>query len=252
VSLLEITAHRAYPPASEPWLLWQQWTRLLFAHWPVPSERLRSLIPSELELDTFNGTAWLGIVPFQMEITLRGFQKTPIKKCFNEINVRTYVQYSGQHPGVYFLSLDADDLLAVLGARIAYQLPYHKAHIECQTQQSPGIYYKSHRTHGPAANFEAIYQPVSQPFQSQPGSFEYWLTERYCLYTRGPAGDLCVGEIHHPPWMLQNAQADWHCNTMTSPYGIELPLKDVHLLYADYQEIYTWPLKSVHTIVQAQ
>lgn len=245
--LLRLTEHRPYPPPAGAWLMWQRWDKLLFAHWPVPAELLRDKIPASLTLDTFEGTAWIGIIPFAIQIAPRGLKIPPLLlRVFNEINVRTYVSLNGRHPGVWFFSLDASDALSVLGARLGYRLPYFNADIICQPTD-PDVHYYSHRTdsRGRRADFEASYRPVSEPFNAQPGSLEYFLTERYCLYTADSQGKPYRGEIHHPAWDLQRAEAEITINTMALATGVSLPETAPHLLYAEHQDMLAQRLKPV-------
>src|SRR5690349_21363697 len=111
------------PPYRGPWVMAQTWLHLLFAHWPVPPEALRPYLPPELAVDTFDGTAWLGITPFEVRLRPRGL---PVRMRFPELNVRTYTTVDGRR-GIWFFSLDAGSLPAVLGARLSYRLPYHRA-----------------------------------------------------------------------------------------------------------------------------
>jgi uncharacterized protein YqjF (DUF2071 family) len=117
MKLLDQIEHRPYPLMKGPWVMRQVWNDLLFAHWPVPPEIMRSLIPPQLELDTFDGHAWIGVVPFHMSgIRVRGMTPIPYTSAFAELNVRTYVSYQGR-PGVVFFSLDAASPPAVMAAR---------------------------------------------------------------------------------------------------------------------------------------
>lgn len=244
MKLLQIQGNRPYPPPAEPWIMWQAWSHLLFAHWTVTAEALRPFIPDTLQVDTYEGMAWLGVIPFEVLITPRGLHHTPLKHHFNEINVRTYVTYQNHHPGIYFFSLDANDVFSVLGARLTYRLPYYDAKIKC-TYHNGTTYYRSARRRETNIGFSGCYQPTSDVFQSLPGSLEYWLTERYCLYTRDPKNHLYVGEIHHPPWQLQRAKVDITSNTMADFLSLDSPTVPVHILYAKYQEMLAWPLRQL-------
>ena len=225
----------------------QVWRRLLFAHWPVPAEVLRSRLPAGLTLDTFDGQAWLGIVPFLMdEVRLHWLPGIPSTTQFAELNVRTYVTAGGK-PGVYFLSLDANSLLAILGARVTYALPYYRARFAI-TSQGDAIHYRCERRMSTPARcpavFEASYQPTGPAHVALPGSLEDWLTARYCLYTRR-GRSLLRGEIHHAPWLLQPATAEITRNTMTEPVGIHLPASAPLLHYSERLEVLVWPLHRI-------
>src|SRR5579883_2963608 len=138
--------HRDYPLPDGPWVMTQIWHELLFAHWPLAPASLRPLIPSLLDLDTFEGEAWLGVVPFRMShVRPRGIPPIEGLSSFPELNVRTYVSARGL-PGVYFFSLDAGNPVAVAIARSLFHLPYFNARMQCE-QVDDAIHYTSHRTH---------------------------------------------------------------------------------------------------------
>ncbi|HZC19788.1 MAG TPA: DUF2071 domain-containing protein [Rubrobacteraceae bacterium] len=186
--VLNTTEHRPYSLPRGIWVLRMRWRDLLFMHWPVPAGILRSLIPPALELDTFDGPAWLGVVPFHMEAVRPHFlPAVPGLSSFPELNLRTYVTHEGR-PGLWFFSLDAHNPLAVRLTRATYSLPYFDAEMFCEARGGQ-IHYRSVRTHigAPPARFVASYRPVGGPFDSHPGSLESFLTERYCLYSADAA-----------------------------------------------------------------
>ncbi len=237
------------PPSTpnEPWVLRQTWSKLLFAHWSLPLDVLRPLIPAALDIDTFDGQAWVGVVPFYMSgIRFRGLPTIPTTGEFCELNVRTYVTLNN-HPGVWFFSLDASSALAVFGARQAFHLPYFNARMTLDAQPQT-ITYTAQRTHRgvPPAEFSAVYQPISPVFTSTPDSLEFWLTERYHLYTADRRGRIYRGDIEHPRWPLQNAQADIRLNTMALAGGLTLPDTPPLLHYAEQMQVKTWLLQPVY------
>jgi uncharacterized protein YqjF (DUF2071 family) len=248
---LDSTAHRRWPLPAGPWVMKQTWLDLLFAHWPVRSEELRELIPSGLKLDTYDGYAWIGIVPFRMKgIRLRGLPPIPFTSAFAELNVRTYVTAEDK-PGVYFFSLDAANRLAVIMARWLFHLPYFYANMSV-AKDDAGIYsYSSHRNDrrdkGAAVMLEGSYRPVSEAAYSSPDSIEYWLTERYCLYSVDKQQRLWRGDIHHLPWPLQTGEAEFRTNTMASGQGIRLLDTEPLLHFAQRLDVLIWPLSRVHT-----
>src|SRR5688500_15722341 len=131
--LLLAQAHRPWPVPPSPWIMTQTWSKLLFAHWPVPPEQIRPLLPPSVTLDTFDGQAWVGVVPFDIpNIRPRFLPPIPTMAHFLELNVRTYVTRDGK-PGVWFFSLDAASRLAVEGARLAFHLPYFNAQMSLKT-----------------------------------------------------------------------------------------------------------------------
>src|SRR6267143_1137061 len=177
--VLKEVAHRLWPLPAGPWVMAQSWHDLLFAHWQVDVIVLRSLLPSQLQIDTFEGSAWLAVVPFRMtSVRLRGTPAMPGLSAFPELNVRTYVTCDGK-PGVWFFSLDAGNSLAVAIARAWFHLPYFRARMSC-SERNGGIEYASHRTHSGAASagLRGHYRPVGPIFLPQPDTLEHFLTER--------------------------------------------------------------------------
>jgi uncharacterized protein YqjF (DUF2071 family) len=202
-----------------------QWLDLAFLHWPVPVQVLRPMIPAGLEVDTFDGEAWVGVVPFRMEgVRFRYTLPVPTASAFPELNVRTYVK-AGDRSGVWFFSLDAASRVAVWAARNFFHLPYYDARMQCQAVGAEEVHYRSDRTHrsAPAAEFQARYRPVGNVILSKPGSLEHWLTERYCLFAASPRGIIAYQDVHHQPWPLQPAEVEIVANSMASAAGLELP-----------------------------
>jgi hypothetical protein len=189
----------------------QRWNDLLFAHWPIPVCEMARLIPAGLEVDTFDGYAWIGVVPFWMDqVRTRATGErcitVPGTATFCELNLRTYVrsQITDRH-GVYFFSLDAASLLAVIGARTLFHLPYFLASMHQQIGADGSVEYSSRRLlTGRSVRFNARYRGLGHAAgPSRPGTLEYFLTERYCLFARH-AGQVQAGHIHHLPgrWNL--------------------------------------------------
>ena len=230
---------RQWPHPGGPWTMRQTWSHLLFAHWRVPGDFMRDLVPEQFEIDTFDGSAWIAVVPFLMSgIRLRLLPPIPGVTSSLELNVRTYVRYGGR-PGVYFFSLDAVNRLLVETARRWFSLPYFSA--QMAMRRATHVRYQSVRTHpgAPPAEFVSVYRPTGAPTESQPGSIEYFLTERYCLYTLNSRGQVVIGEIDHPTWPLQPAEAEFEDNSMTESLGI--PLDGAPLLhYADSIDVNLW------------
>ena len=218
-----------------------QWHDLLFMHWPVRPAVLRPFIPAALELETFDGMAWLGVVPFRMAgVGPRLIPPLPWVSAFAELNVRTYVTIGGK-PGVWFFSLDAANPLAVRGARYAFHLPYYDARMACANHDDI-IEYKSLRTHRGAApaTFAARYQPIGPAYQAAPGSLDTWLTERYCLYAANRRGQIWRGDIHHARWPLQSAAAEITHNTMAEQIRLILPKTHPLLHFARRLDVVGW------------
>ncbi|MGH7324724.1 MAG: YqjF family protein [Candidatus Rokuibacteriota bacterium] len=224
----------------------QVWDDLLFAHWPLPLDTVRPLVPTPLEIDTFDGRAWIGVVPFGMHgVRLRGTPALPWLSRFLELNVRTYVTLGGV-PGVYFFSLDTANPVAVAVARRWYRLPYYRAAMR-RRRGNDEVVYESQRIHrgAPPAQLRARYRAVGGPFRAASGSFDEWPTERYCLYTVAPGGRVYRGDIQHPRWPLQRAEAELAVNTMTEPLGIRLPAVEPVLHFARQQTVRIWSPRRV-------
>ena len=237
---LKFVQHRPWDLPKGPWIMAQNWHHLLFAHWEVPAARIRELVPRELEIDTFRRRAWIGVVPFQMSgVRLRGTPALPGLSSFPELNVRTYVKAAGK-PGVWFFSLDAANWIAVELARAWFHLPYFSARMKSAADGN-AISYSSQRAdgRGHGESLEVRYRADGDCFAARPGTLEYFLTERYCLYAQRKDGALLRGEIHHAPWRLRMARAEFRENTMTKALGVEL--REEPLLYfSKLQEVAVW------------
>ena len=274
--VLSITDHRPWPLPATNWSMTQRWNDLLFAHWPIPAADIAYLLPAGLEVDTFDGWAWVGVVPFWMDqIRMRGLPPVPGANRFPELNLRTYVRaQSTRVPGIYFFSLDAANPLAVAVARLRFHLPYYWARMHAEEKPDGLIHYQSQRLlSNQPVRFKAQYRglgrfaagsvtvgsgnvrsfhhgsftasPVQPTLQSVPGSIEHFLTERYCLFTSHRRKTLLVGDIHHAPWPLEEAEAEIELNELAAPHGIQLPDQPPLLHYARELSVYVWNLEPV-------
>jgi uncharacterized protein YqjF (DUF2071 family) len=199
------------------------WHDLLFAHWALPAATLRPLVPKELEIDTFEGVAWLGVLPFRMtRVGAFPVPPVPAVASFPETNVRTYVK-RGDTSGIWFLSLDAANPLAVRAARRLFGLPYYDARMSCR-REGDVVLYRSTRTHAgaPPARLTAAYGPKGEDYAARPGDLDHWLTERYRFFTVAPDGAVRSVLVRHRPWTLAPATARFAENTMATPFGIDL------------------------------
>ena len=226
--------HRPWPPPDQPWTWQQVWLDLVFIHFEADPAELRRLIPRGLELELHEGKAWIGIVPFRMQgVTKRGWPAPAFTGDFPEINVRTYVT-DGKKPGVWFLSLDAGNRLAVVMARWFFHLPYYYARMSA-TEDARGYHYASRRV---GHEFVADYRPGAGA-ESRPGSFAHWATARYCLYTQARDGVLLRGEIQHPAWPLQQAEVVIKKNTLAD---VKLGAMHPAILFSKRVDVVVWPL----------
>ncbi len=235
---LEHLEHRPWPPPARGWVVGQTWEDLLFAHWRVPVEELRSHVPHQLEIEEHDGSAWLGITPFRMTgLRARGTVALPYLSSFLELNVRTYV-CAEDKPGIWFFSLDASSRLAVEAARRTYRLPYFHARMSA-ARRGESIAYECARLEEPGRVFSGRFRPAGPVFTAEPGSLERFLTERYCLYTTDGRGRLARAEIHHLPWPLQHAEAEIELASI-SPLE---PAGDPLLHFSRRLDALVWPLE---------
>jgi uncharacterized protein YqjF (DUF2071 family) len=224
----------------------QRWNDLLFAHWPVPASELTHLLPPNLSIDTFDGSAWVGIVPFWMDqVRLRGLPAIPGASRFPELNLRTYVRERHSNlAGIYFFSLDAANPIAVSVARTFFRLPYYwaKMHIDhCDNREF--CYSSERRFTKQPVRFRATYRSLGKP--STRTDIEHFLTERYALYASDKRGQIFKGNVHHLQWPLELAEAEFELNELPQAHGIRLPDTAPLLHYSRELVVYVWPLELV-------
>ncbi|MBS4174515.1 DUF2071 domain-containing protein [Bacillus sp. FJAT-49736] len=224
MTLLNDIIHRPFPLPSKRWIMRQSWRNVLFLHWPIPPEKLRPHIPSILQIDTFNGSAWLGIILFVIEgIFPFGLSSVSLTPKFPEINVRTYVTYNGK-PGIYFMSIDVENWASLKIAKRWYRLPYKSAQISLRKEKQTYSFQSIRKgNENPSISFKGEFGPVSEVYYAKEGTLDHWLTERYCLYSSNNVGNIYCGEIHHRPWPLQKAEIEMVRNTLFIPFNLDFP-----------------------------
>lgn len=238
---------------TQPIVMRPGWHHLLFLHWRVRPETLRPLIPSQLEIDTFDGWAYVGLVPFAMSRVRPNWLPTPLSRFsdrFSETNVRTYVRLrdvgaGGEQPGVWFWSLDAANLPAVLAARVWFNLPYFWAQMKLE-HQSDTIHYSSRRL-WPApreAGCKVLCRPCGQAEAAQQGTLEHFLVERYRLYSQKGSHIFC-GRVQHAPYSLQRAQVLSLNENLLQAAGIVRPDQEPLAHYALGVDVEIFPLQAV-------
>jgi uncharacterized protein YqjF (DUF2071 family) len=232
---LDDTAHRPWPAPDGPWKQAQTRTDVLFAHWRIGLDDAARLLPPGLPLDTYDGEAWLGIVPFRLaHVRVRGLPPFP-GMTFGQVDVRTYVTIDDR-PGIWLCSVDVSNPLLLEAAKRSHRLPAYRARI---TSSRDGAADATEADRD-GLKFTARYRPAGDPFTAEPGSLEHFLAERYCLYT-ADGGRLYRAELHHSAWRLQRAEATIASSTL-APVALE---DRPHTLYAASQDVLIWPLEEV-------
>ena len=239
--------HRPRPLPSGRWALTQRWNDLLFAHWPIPAAQMAALLPEWLEPDVFQGSAWLGAVPFWLDrIKIRGVPRLFGVRSFPDLNLRTYVrdQFT-RAPGVYCFSLDATNLLAVTVARLYYHLPYYWAEMQLdQRSEREFTFFSRRRFSAKPIVFSAVYRglgPSSKLAEHRSGTFESFFSERTCLFSTDRSGQPARANLHYVPWPLEEAQAQIERNDLARSIGLDLPEVEPVLHYSRRLAVYIWP-----------
>lgn len=220
------------------------WRHLLFLHYTLDPEVVQKLLPPGLTVDTFpdqagQERAWIGVVPFTMcNIRPLGLPVLPWLGAFHETNVRTYVHREGHKPGVWFFSLDAARWLACRVARLTFGLPYHHAAMDMKVGEA-GVTYATRRRRQEAA-LRLAYS-IGEPLVSEVPSLEFWLAERYYLYSLH-RGALMRGQVHHPPYPLRSATVSECASTLAE--GSALPSGPwVHTCYSPGVDVEVFALE---------
>lgn len=236
-SLKEIK-HRPWELPKPNWSWRQSWNELLFVHYRIDVKDIRHLVPKQLKLQEFDGSSWIGVVPFAMnKVMRRPFLALPWFSYFLELNVRLYVEYEGK-PGVWFLSLDATNPFVVWAGNKFFYLPYKNAQMRTFKKGEVTYYSSIRKSSVEPAEFEIQYKPTSGVFYSKPNTLESFLTERYCFYTESKKG-LYRADVHHLPWPLQLAEGEISKNSVLQglkPSTSEKPL----MHYSTGVDVVSW------------
>jgi uncharacterized protein YqjF (DUF2071 family) len=200
----------------------QNWRTLLFLHWRVDPAAIQATLPPGLTVDTFDGAAYIGLVPFTMrDVRPVWSPSVPWLSHFHETNVRTYVHKGGKNPGVWFYSLDAANPIAVLLARSLWKLPYHFAKMELRSKEGVIEYRSERRWPPPVPGVCSVDCSITgTPRASEPGTLEFFLAERYLLYAFA-GGRLMSGQVHHTPYPLQTAKVNRLDETLIRAAGLD-------------------------------
>lgn len=215
-------------PVARPVML-QQWRDLTYVHWRFDPAVVRSLLPSGVDVDTFDGSAWVGLIPFSMrDISVPGLPAIPYLGSFPEVNVRTYVRCNGI-PGVWFFSLDVNRLLPAWVARTTYRLPYCWGSAS-NTVDGDAVRARVHRRwpDGASTHIDAT---VGDRIES-PDDLSVFLSARWGLYSRGFGGRLRYAPVDHEPWVLHEARLDHLEDTLLTAAGLPAPVGDPHVMFS--------------------
>ena len=232
---LRDAAHRPWPLPEAPWAQAQTRTDVLFAHWRVGLDEVARLLPPGLPLDTHDGEAWVGLVPFRLSsVRLRGLPPVP-RLVFEQLDVLTFVAVDDR-PGFWLCSVDVSNPVLLEAAKRTHRLPAYRARMSSGREGE----WRTFQALRDGLAFEARYRPLGEAFTPEPGSLEHFLTERYCLYT-ADGGRLYRAELHHPPWRARPAEAELGAVTL-APVALE---SEAHLLFSEAQDLLVWPLEEI-------
>jgi uncharacterized protein len=220
-------------------VLRQSWLELTFLHWHFDPAAVRPLVPSELELDLWEGRAYVGLVPFILDdITLPAAPAVPWLSRFPETNVRTYVRDRQGARGVWFFSLDAARLAAVVGARVTYALPYFWARMRVERERD-SVHYISERRHGPAGMTDIVVRPGAMV--TEPSDLEAFLTAQWRLFAYR-RGRLFRADVEHPRWPLQRVAVERLDQTLLQAAGLPAPSGEPLAHFSSGTHVMTgWP-----------
>ena len=196
-------------PAGEKPVMYQTWSQLLFLHWTLSAEAVQETLPEGLFVDTYEGAAWVGVVPFEMRnIRPRGMCALPWISDFLELNVRTYVHDEAGNPGVWFYSLDTNRWLAYRIARTFFKLSYFPARMSATRHAGGNLDYRTCRKGAAREESRMVYRPDEggEAVVAAPGTLEFFLLERYLLFSHdGKRNRLFTGQVHHAPYRYRPA-----------------------------------------------
>lgn len=203
----------------------QDWRDLLFLHWRCDPEAIQQTLPAGLTVDTYDGHAWVGIVPFKMRrIRPARCPSVPYISNFLELNLRTYVHDEHGTPGVWFYSLDASRLLAVLVARVTFRLPYYWSRMSTRVDGEGMITYRCRRWLGAnRQQTEFRYRQSGPLATATPGTLEFFLVERYVLFSLLPDARLATGRVHHPPYRFAPCEVTRWDTSVFRMQGLDEP-----------------------------
>ena len=230
------TAHRPWPLPGTPWAQAQTRHDILLGYWRAPIDVLARLLPADVAADTFDGEAWVAVSAYRVTgLRVRGLPPLPGLSSFPQLEVSTPVTVDG-YPGLWLFQLETAKQIVVEASKRTHRFPAYRARISTR-HDAAGFRFEAKRD---GLAFDALYNGRGSEFTPAPGSVEYFLTERYALYT-ADGGRLYRAQLHHPPWRLQGAAGEVEAATLAP-----LPLEgEPYLLFSPVQDFLLWPLEEL-------
>ncbi|MEM1221483.1 MAG: DUF2071 domain-containing protein [Verrucomicrobiota bacterium] len=230
-------------PTDQPVIMRQEWKSLLFLHWSVDPEIIQQRLPKGLFVDTYDGSAYLGVVPFYMHALRPVFAPAvPGISFFPELNLRTYVYDKAGRPGVWFFSLDAHTRISVWIARTFFNLNYQYARMSYREHEDSSFTITCKRGSSQDQNF--CYNPEEKIGHALPGSIEHFLVERYYLFNQANDGSIGIGRIHHAPYEIYEPKVAHYDVTLFPLNGFPRPQKTFdHALFSPGVDVSVFPIK---------
>jgi uncharacterized protein YqjF (DUF2071 family) len=225
-------------------IMMHRWDTLTFLHWAFEPDAVARLLPADLTLETFEGKAWVGLIPFNMLVSLPHTPSVPWASRFCETNVRTYVHDEHGRPGIWFFSLDASRLGAVLAARATFRLPYMWSHMSVRKDGDTITYNCTRRWPGPHGASSQVIIEIGTPFEAaELTPLDHFLTARWRLFsatpnlTQGPVPGRNrtwqrLADAQHDPWPLQRAKALEVDDELVAAAGLPQPTGDPLVHYS--------------------
>jgi uncharacterized protein len=223
-------------------IMYQCWTNLLFLHWRWDADEIQKRLPIGLTVDCFDGSAWIGIVPFFMSgVRPAGFPPLPVISNFLELNLRTYVRDESGRPGVWFFSLDANQPLAVWAARIGFALPYRHSIMRASQVEGWTDYVSARGGHEPVLNYRYRYKGAAM--EATLGSLDFFLIERYRLFAFR-SRQVLTGRVYHAPYQVSRAEVDRYDPRLLELEGFDAPDRAPdHVCHARRVDVSVYPIE---------
>ncbi|MEM9400054.1 MAG: DUF2071 domain-containing protein [Verrucomicrobiota bacterium] len=239
-----------FPERGTPVVMKQRWDSLLFLHWKISPEQIQRTLPPGLYVDTYGGSAWLGVVPFFMKNVRPVFcPPVPWLSWFHELNVRTYVYDDNGIPGVWFYSLDCDQPIAVKAAQTLFHLPYQYASMSSQLfrEMEASVIHYNCRRKGQQHKASYVYAGIDEEKEAEPETLEFFLLERYYLYAWiENAKRLLRGQVSHKPYLYKMTKLDDYSTLPMHQAGFDdAQGTPAHQCYSSGANVKIYPMKQV-------